>query len=302
MKRSALVVLTLGALVATLGSASQDPEAVHDALPLYATPTTLDRIGRVVAPVMLNGKGPFRLVVDTGANRSTISTRLAKELGLESGTQQLTLNGVTGSAVVPAVNIGHIQAGDLIILNERVPVIGSHIMGGADGILGVAGLRDERVLIDFKDDQVSISRSNRGLTSEFVTIKAKRLPGGLLVAAARMGRARLKVIIDTGAEYTLGNLALKRELDARRRRGPEGVATEVYGATPDIDIGHRVLAPDIVIGDATLKDVRVTFGDFHIFDVWKLENEPVLLIGMDVIGTVDTIVIDFRRAEIHIRG
>lgn len=302
MKRSALAVFVIAAFAAALGSASQDPEAVHDVLPLYATPTTLDRIGRVVAPVMLNGKGPFRLIVDTGANRSTISARLAKELGLESGTEQLTLNGVTGSAVVPSVNIGHIQVGDLVILNERVPVIGNQIMGGADGILGVAGLRDERILIDFKDDEVSISRSKRGLTSEFITIRAQRLPGGLLVAAARMGRAKLKIIIDTGAEYTLGNLALKRVLDGHRGGERKGVATEVFGATPEIDIGHRTLAPDITIGDATLKDVQVTFGDFHIFDVWNLADEPALLIGMDVIGTVDTIVIDFRRAEIHIRG
>jgi hypothetical protein len=31
----------------------------------------------IVAPVMINGKGPFRLIVDTGASYSTISPQLS---------------------------------------------------------------------------------------------------------------------------------------------------------------------------------------------------------------------------------
>ena len=44
---------------------------------LFASPTTRDHIGRVVVPVTLNGQGPFRFIVDTGANHSTISPQLA---------------------------------------------------------------------------------------------------------------------------------------------------------------------------------------------------------------------------------
>ena len=49
-----------------------DPE------PLFAAPTRLDRIGRVMTPVMVNGKGPFRFVIDTGASRSTLAPHRAK--------------------------------------------------------------------------------------------------------------------------------------------------------------------------------------------------------------------------------
>src|SRR5688572_17412347 len=45
--------------------------------PLFASPTRIDRIGRIVAPVYINGQGPFRLVVDTGASHSTVSPQLA---------------------------------------------------------------------------------------------------------------------------------------------------------------------------------------------------------------------------------
>jgi hypothetical protein len=46
--------------------------------PLFAAPTRLDRIGRVMTQVMVNGKGPVRFVIDTGASRSTLAPHLAK--------------------------------------------------------------------------------------------------------------------------------------------------------------------------------------------------------------------------------
>jgi hypothetical protein len=32
----------------------------------------------------------------------------------------------------------------------------------------------------------------------------------------------------------------------------------------------------------------------HIFDHWKLTKEPAVLIGMDVLGLLDTLIIDYR--------
>ncbi len=123
--------------------------------PLFASPTQLDRIGRIVAPVTINGKGPFRLVVDTGASHTTISPALAAKLGLLALPEStVVLNGVTGSAVVPAVTLERVQAGDLVLKGTRAPVITTDIMGGADGILGVAGLRHERITVDFRADRV----------------------------------------------------------------------------------------------------------------------------------------------------
>src|SRR5215510_12559928 len=68
-----------------------------DAEPLFAAPTRLDRIGRVMTAVMVNGKGPFRFVIDTGASRSTLSPHLAKALGLSTPGRNVILNGVTGA-------------------------------------------------------------------------------------------------------------------------------------------------------------------------------------------------------------
>src|SRR5437868_1700936 len=74
--------------------------------PLFAAPTRLDRIGRILAPVKINGQGPFRLIVDTGANQSVLTTRLATRLGLEAQPERsIKLNGVTGSVMTPIVGV-----------------------------------------------------------------------------------------------------------------------------------------------------------------------------------------------------
>ena len=42
------------------------------------------------------------------------------------------------------------------------------------------------------------------------------------------------------------------------------------------------------------------YGDFHIFNVWGLRATPALIIGMDVLGTVASLSIDFKNKEIYV--
>ena len=271
--------------------------AVIDTGPEFATPTTLDKIGRILAPVMINGRGPFKLMVDTGANRSLITTTVAEALGIDYLSAPLvTMNGVTGSAVVPAVAIERLEAGELVFERLQVPVVAPHLVGGADGILGIAGLREQRLVVDFDKDRVAISRSKLWET-DLLRIDAHRVAGGLLAAKARVGRIRVIAIVDTGGQITLGNRALQDALRADAR-----TQTEVLGTTETVIMGDTARVPDLRFGEVSIRRVRVTFGDFHIFDIWNLNDEPALIIGMDVLGALGAFMIDFRLVEIHVRA
>jgi hypothetical protein len=80
---------------------------------LFALPTTRDHIGRVVVAATVNGKGPFRFAVDTGATHSTITPALVHVLGLKpSEAPTVVLNGITGTAQVAAVMLDKLQTGD----------------------------------------------------------------------------------------------------------------------------------------------------------------------------------------------
>jgi hypothetical protein len=275
----------------------EPPTAIIDTGPEFATPTTMDQIGRIVAPVMINGRGPFKLMVDTGANRSLITTTVADTLGIDYlSAPQVTMNGVTGSAVVPAVAIDRLEAGELVFESLQVPVLPPHLVGGVDGILGIAGLREQRLVVDFDRDRVTISRSKLWET-DLLRIDAHRVAGGLLAAKARVGRIRVIAVMDTGGQITLGNRALQEALRAQAR-----TQTEVLGTTETVIMGDTARVPDIRFGEVSIRRVLVTFGDFHIFDIWNLNDEPALIIGMDVLGAMGAFMIDFRLAKIHLRG
>jgi len=282
-----------------LSGALADPE------PLFAAPTRLDRIGRVMTQVMVNGKGPFRFVIDTGANRSTLAPHLAKALKLEPSVgRNVMLNGVTGALEVPTVRVDTLEIGALKFTKQDLPVIFTSIMGNADGILGVAGFHDQRIDVDFRRDRVSVMESNgRRPHYSMVTARAQRNDNGLMIVDVRVGRRiKAKAVIDTGAERTLGNLALQNELNKNRRHKRDIVSAIVHGATPDIADGGLQEIKHASIGDMTLSNLEVIFADFHVFKLWGLDREPAMLIGMDMLGVLERLVIDYRRNEVSMFG
>ena len=287
---------------APLADAPAAPEV--DTGQLYAAPTRLDRVGRVMAPVMLDGRGPFRFIVDTGATRSAISPHLVERLGLVAGSgAPVRVIGVTGDTVAPTVRVARLEAGALRLENLDLPIVEPRVFAQADGILGVEGLSGKRLEIDFDADRVAITRSRGDRAPDgFLIVPVERRRGGILVVAARIGSVRGRALIDTGAERTLGNRELQRRLAlARRDGGDPGMLTRVYGATDAVQQGESVIAPVIRLGDAALDNLEVTFADLPVFRYWKLDAVPALLIGMDLLGVVAQLVIDYRRAELQIR-
>jgi len=292
-------------LVMSAAQASeQQPAARPDDATLYASPTRKDRIGRVLAPVMINGQGPFRLIVDTGASYSSVSPQLAATLGLQpSEDLPFLVNGITGSARVPSVLINHLQAGDLSFRSIRLPVIWAPVMAGADGILGAAGLKEERIMVEFTRNRVTIARSPIGLAPRgFRRVHGTLTSNGLLTVEVRVGGVRARAVVDTGAERSLGNQALRDALRhwQRARKAPQ--FTDVYGTTAEIAQGELGLAPIITLGPIKMIDVDLIYGDFHIFEVWKMRDEPALILGMDVLGSVSSLGIDFRNQELYFEG
>jgi predicted aspartyl protease len=283
---------------------AQSPVIPAPDVTVFASPTRLDQIGRVLAPVMVNGQGPFRFIVDTGASQSTISPRLAQTLGVDQTAERpMRVNGITGTADVPSVTIHRLQAGDLIIEEARIPVIWAPLMADADGILGVAGLKNEYLLVDFRNNRVKISRSRASATPMgFSRVDGKRLGDGLLTVVAHIGGVRVQAVIDTGSERTIGNTALRDALNGWRRGASLREVTRVYGATTEVAAGEMEIAPTIDLGTVRIANVTIVYGNFHIFEVWGLQSTPALIIGMDVLGTVRALGIDFQRGEIYFDG
>lgn len=274
-------------------------EVIEDSL--FASRTTRDHIGRVVVPVMINGRGPFRFIVDTGASHSTISPTAANVLGLTpNSVPSIVLDGITGSTTVPAVTIEKLETGALRLDRTAMPVVWVPVLAGADGILGAAGLTSQSLLVDFQHNRVTIAgRMLASMRSQSLRVHAVRLADGLITINARVAGVKVRAVIDTGAQRSLGNLALRSAAIRPRAAGEVTHVTSVYGATKDIEAGELLRVPAIAIDTMRIENVELVFGDFHIFKVWNMQNEPAMIIGMDVLGTTTALGIDFKNHDVY---
>lgn len=269
--------------------------------PRYVSPTRRDQIGRIWAPVMINGHGPFRLVLDTGASHSAVTALVALALGIPTDqSPPVILRGVTGFATVPTIRVDTLTVGDLAVDSPTLPIV-PDALGGAQGILGAEGLAGKRIFIDFRHDKIVITYSrNEKSTRGFVDVPFHAIQGTLVVVNALIGDVHTKAIIDTGGQTTIANLALRSALDKHSAHF-HGQPDQIIGATKDVQDGEIIPMPAIEFGSIQIRDAGVTFADMYIFKRWKLLNEPAILIGMDALGLLDTLVIDYRRHELQMR-
>lgn len=268
--------------------------------PRYVAPTLRDRIGRVWAPVYVNGKGPLRLVLDTGATRSAVTNEAADRLGLPVGSAPtVLLRGMTGEAQVPLVDVESIVVGDLTVEPSKLLVV-QDAFGGAEGVLATRGLRDRRILIEFRNDHIEIARSkNQRAPVGFTVLPIRWIRGHVPSVRAVVGNIEVKAIIDTGAQLTTGNLALREAIAARRRA--EEKQDRLIGVTGDVQEGPTSRVPPIYLGNVRVTNAHITFIDLYIFRHWRLIDEPAIMLGMDVLGVLDTLILDYRRREMQIK-
>lgn len=266
--------------------------------PLPGAPTTRDRRGRIIVQVMIDGKGPFRFLVDTGANSSMVTPALVQKLALApvaSASEQV--QGITGSERLPWAQIDSLRIGDIVKRNLRLPIGDSPVLDGIDGILGLAGFGAVRVVVDFHDNRVIIDRSSPGGLPGFLDIEAERTPGGLLVMPARVGNVKVAAVIDTGATVTLGNSALRQALLRDAARQPAN--TQIFGVTRQTSKGGVAASPEVYLGAAAIEHLAIVYADIPIFKVWHLDSRPALIIGMNVLSTVEVLALDYPRARVY---
>jgi len=105
----------------------------------------------VVVPVFLNGHGPYRFLLDTGATNTILSNRLVDQLNIPLGKTQ-TLLTVGGSVVATKRTIDVIRIGNVQIMQAPVVAADLKLMHTlhVDGIIGEDCLRRFKISIDYE--------------------------------------------------------------------------------------------------------------------------------------------------------
>src|SRR5687768_9613600 len=257
-----------------------------------------DRHDRMTIPVRVGSKG-YRFLVDTGADRTAVSTAVAAELRLTNG-PVANLHSITGVTPVRTANVPYLQISRNQARSVEAPVL-ERVHMGADGILGVDSLRSQRVLFDFRTRMISIVPSAYRIEREdkdAIVVRGKLKRGHLIVTRAEANGVPLTVVLDTGSELTLGNPALRAKLEARRKLS-QGERVEMMSVTGQKLVGEAFKLKRVDVGDVILKDLVIMFSDAPIFRSLNLENRPAVLFGMNAMRAFDRVSIDFARKQLR---
>ncbi|HKX91938.1 MAG TPA: retroviral-like aspartic protease family protein [Sphingomicrobium sp.] len=255
---------------------------------------------RMTVPVLLSGRGPYRFLVDTGADRTAISRELASRLNLAAGADA-SLHSVSGVSTVSTATVPALQLTRKEIRNIHAPLLKSENMG-ADGILGTDSLRAQRVLFDFAANTLSIVPSAApDFKSEpgTIVIEGTRRNGRLVVTEAMANGRPLTVVIDTGSEVTIGNAPLRKALlGAKALTGLQPITLE--SVTGEKIAGDYMFVRQLDIGGVGLKNLAVVFADAHTFRQMKLDKKPALLLGMNAMRAFKKVSIDFTTRKMRV--
>lgn len=275
------------------------PASIDDSLEVTGESMAAEeRRTRLFIDVKVNDQGPFRFLVDSGADRSVVSLALAERLKLPLGDVK-RVQGMAGAMLVPTVFIDSLALGSSVIEGISAPALSGRDLG-ADGLIGIDALADQRLLLDFEAKTITVQDSRRpspNVEGEIV-VTARRRKGQLIITQAAVGDTPVSAVIDTGSEITLGNLALQKRFLGRR--AAEALPTvALVSVTGQTLTAHVATLSEVRVGGVVMKNVTIAFADAPPFRLFGLDRKPALFLGSDLLESFQRVSLDFRNRKVR---
>lgn len=229
---------------------------VAQAKDVLRIPLKFNAAGLPHVPVSIGDKGPYRLVIDSGAAVNGISVSLAPELGLLARTK-VRISGVGGSEATPVYLIRGLEIDashtypELIFVGLRKPPF-----DGAQGMLGAAFTTGRPTELDFDAAELRIYESGRPDFSAYYMLPSRHLSPGpsdhRVLVEVTLDNMNLTLVVDTGAsaEVSLNSACVKR--------------LKLWDRYPVLASGHTVDINSARVQRRTVKIPAFKLGDFAI--------------------------------------
>lgn len=293
------------AVPALLALASLDARALAQA-PAEPDPRSIairnDAEDRMTLPVYVAGSGPYAFLIDTGSQSTLLSAELAQALTLPAG-RSVRVASIAGLLDLPTVTVPHLRYGAEEATGLVAPLVAQMHLGGP-GILGLDGLRGKRLVLHFAEQRMDVRDSvaqaewkDDDADGTTIVVRARSKLGQLILVDCRVGGQRTSVILDTGTQYSIGNMALFNKLRADRLLGPPQLI-QITSVTGGTILAQMAVVRSVTVGGVTMSDVPIVFADAAPFAQLNLSARPSMLLGMQILRLFDRIGIDFGRRRV----
>ena len=289
-----LTILAAGAL--TIAAAPPEPVPIEPASTEVAT--RQDDAMRMTVPVTISGQGPFYFIVDTGADRTVIAREVADRLGLKPANRARlhAMTGVTDITTVRVPTLG-VAGHDSEAVNAAAL---DQANLGAQGLLGVDMLKGRRIVMDFRKRTMTILPAGQReiVEGDTIVVTARSRLGQLVLVDADVDGTPVTVVIDSGAQNTIGNTPLRRLLTRRNGR-MSFLNTELIDVAGGILPAQIAAVGRVRIGGLNVENAVIAFADAHPFKRFGLTEKPAMLLGMDTLRGFRRVSVDFAEKKVR---
>lgn len=257
-----------------------------------------DAHGRILLPVFVNGRGPFRFMLDTGAQISAVSNLLAREMRLSTDDSGYVVRGVIDTVPTPAVLLNELRCDTVSIGATRTALLGEKQLADLDGILGADLLRNATVDLDFVNRRFALNDAvNPPLSMPAQRLRLTQRFGGLVALRIRIGTVNAWAILDTAATHSIGNEYLRKALGIRRDFDPSRdavIADVAAGTLPAIVAATPVMA----LGKRQIAGASLRFAALPLFERWGWHQQAAILLGLDRLTKLGRLQINYAKSQL----
>ena len=166
---------------------------------------------------------------------------------------------------------------------------------------GSNSLRSQRVLFDFRKQTLTIVPADTHVPEDkdTIVVTARVKNGRLILSKAHAENIPLTLVVDTGAQISIGNMKLREKLSRGGRVKRTG-QVELQSVTGEKIMGEYMIVRELEVGGITLKNMPIVFADSHAFRRLNLDSKPALLLGMNALRSFDRVSIDFQRKKLKV--
>ena len=119
-----------------------------------------------------------------------------------------------------------------------------------------------------------------------------------MFSTARVDSVPTSMILDTGSDITVGNAALRRELERRNAIGFIKTARLLTTTGQVMRIDYTVIE-SAQFGPVRIRNLPIAFSTVEPFRKLGLEKRPAMLLGMDALRGFGEVAVDFRHKQVR---
>jgi hypothetical protein len=243
-----LLALAAGGIIPGHAASAADVDPKIEVAAEGASVPMLDIGGRPVVEVMINGKGPFPFILDTGATQTVIDSSLSDELSPSS----------SDSTLIKELIIGSIKLTDLETDSGPVTAMFGKVDKPPRGVLSALSFSGYLLTLDYPRKKIAL-RKGALAEADARTIFSYGADEILPIVSVKVAGREVKVHLDTGAPFGVSlPTKYKDQLPLTAPAQQKGKARTHAG---DYPVFQGTVDGEIAIGEFKLSSREISFTD-----------------------------------------